>query len=169
MGIWHHRWLHIVGGLCVGASLVLTQSTPGARAVEPAESQIAQVPDVPPSEAALNRGLALIQQGAVVDATAAFREAIALDPNSSAAHYNLGLVLRQTGELQEAATAFWKALEADPEFAMAYSNLGAALWEGGNLDQAQEYLERAIQLQPDLGNAYYNLGLVQLDQQNYEA
>jgi tetratricopeptide (TPR) repeat protein len=161
MGIWQHRWLHLVGiaGVAVGG-LVISPSLRPALAQPP--QQVSQSPNVALAEQSLNRGLTLIQQGAVEAATVAFREAIELDPNSAAAYYNLGLVQRQTGQLQEAATSFWQALEADPYFAMAYSNLGAALWEGGNLEQAQEYLERAIQLQPDLGNAYYNLGLVQL-------
>lgn len=132
MGIWQHRWLHLVGiiGLTAGG-VSLHPNLPSVLAQN--TSQVSQAPNAALSEEALNRGLALIQQGAIEPATAAFREAIELDPNSAAAYYNLGLIQRQTGQLQEAATSFWQALEADPYFAMAYSNLGAALWEGGIL------------------------------------
>ena len=129
MGIWQHHRLYLVGlaGFVVAWGIAQPNLPPAAIAQTP--PQVAQAPNAALAEEALNRGLALIQQGAIEPATAAFREAIALDPNSAAAYYNLGLVQRQTGQLQEAATSFWQALEADPYFAMAYSNLGASLWE----------------------------------------
>jgi len=147
VGIHRYRWRHLVGAVCLGTGTLIGLGIPLSTENAPATTAQAQVAS--PAEAALNRGLTLIQQGSVDAAIAAFQESIQIDPSMAAAHYNLGLALRQTGELQEAADAFWQALEADPQFAMAYSNLGASLWEGGNLDQATEYLERAIALQPD--------------------
>ncbi|MEO1300393.1 MAG: tetratricopeptide repeat protein, partial [Cyanobacteria bacterium J06636_16] len=184
MLVLQNRWLRLIGAVCLGAGVLVSteglwhpsitnpaEASPNQAALSltPLQTLLAQTPPASPAQATLDRGLELIQQGAVTEAIAAFEEAIQLDPSMAAAHYNLGLDLRQTGELQAAADSFWKALEADPQFAMAYSNLGAALWEGGNLEQATDYLERAIELQPDLGNAYYNLGLVKLDAQDYEA
>ena len=119
------------------------------------------------AEAALNQGLALIEQGQVDKALTQFQQAATLDPTMAAAHYNVGLALRQQGQIQAAASAFWQAIRADPEFALAYANLGGALVEGNNLDQAEEYLQRAIAIQPDLGNAHYNLGLVYRSQRRY--
>ena len=119
MGIWQYRWLRLVGlaGFAAGGAVTLPNVPLTAIAQTP--PQVAQAHNAALSEEALNRGLALIQQGAIEPATTAFREAIELDPNSAAAYYNLGLVQRQTGQLQEAATSFWQALEADPDFAMA--------------------------------------------------
>ena len=134
----------------------LAQSLPSLKPTQPAALE------------KLNQGLALIQEGKLADAIAAFREATQLNPQLAPAHYNLGLALRQTGELQAAADAFYQATQADPDFALAFANLGAALLEGNNLEQAQAYLSKAIELDPNLGVAYYNYGLVLSEQGKLE-
>ncbi len=129
-------------------------------ALKMAQSLPVLTPTQPAAVEQLNQGIALIQQGKVPEAIAAFRQASQLNPQLAPAHYNLGLALRQSGQLQEAADAFYQATQADSDFALAFANLGAALLEGNNLQQAQDYLTRALELDPNLGVAHYNYGLV---------
>lgn len=128
------------------------------------ELQAQSLPVLTPTQPAaveqLKQGIALIQQGKLPEAIAAFRQASQLNPQLAPAHYNLGLALRQVGQLQASADAFYKATQADPNFALAFANLGAALLEGSNLQLARDYLGRALELDSNLGVAHYNYGLV---------
>ena len=80
MGISHHRWLHLAGLVCLISSVTVVSEKQLQVAIASPPPQIAQAPNTSPSESALNRGLELIQRGAVEEAIASFREAIELDP-----------------------------------------------------------------------------------------
>jgi len=76
-----------------------------------------------------NLGNALVDQGKLDEAVAAFRRAIALRPNFAEAHSNLGDALQDEGQLEEAIAAYGRAIALRPNFSEAYSNLGNALRE----------------------------------------
>ncbi len=61
-------------------------------------------------------GLALRRQGLNGEATAAYRRAVALDPQSAGAQAALGDLLELSGDDEDAAQCFHHAAESDPDF-----------------------------------------------------
>ena len=78
-----------------------------------------------------NLGVALLDRGAVSEATAHFREAVRRQPDSARAHNYLGVALARSGDYDRAIPHFAQALRLDPSFSLARSNLDRALSMGG--------------------------------------
>jgi hypothetical protein len=103
-------------------------------------------------------GNALIEKGLSADAIAAYRRALDILPNHSAAHYNLGIALRAQGQLEDSMAALRRAVELKPDHVDALVNLGNALCELRRFDDAHLAFERALLFQPNNAEAHYNLG-----------
>jgi tetratricopeptide (TPR) repeat protein len=95
------------------------------------------------------------------EASACFRQAIALEPRHTAAHNALGVALSEKGQMDEAIACFKKAIELDPIDALAHVNLGNALKGKGHLDEAIACFRKALQFQPDLTAAKKALAAAQ--------
>jgi tetratricopeptide (TPR) repeat protein len=93
------------------------------------------------------------------EASAAYREALKLDPGNWRYYLNLGLACKKTGGSDDALAAFKKALELSPESFSANKEIGEALAKAGKFDEAKPYYEKAVSLSPDDAEAHYNLGL----------
>ncbi|MGA2532239.1 MAG: tetratricopeptide repeat protein [Candidatus Aminicenantales bacterium] len=93
------------------------------------------------------------------EASAAYREAVKLDPANWRYYMNLGLACKKMGGADEALAAFRKALELNPESFSANKEIGETLGRAGKLDEAKPYYEKAVGLRPDDPDAHYNLGL----------
>ncbi len=118
------------------------------------------------------------------EAVVAYRQALALRPNSLPIYNNLGYALHQQGLFDEAISYYQKALELKPDFTEAEANLGNTLHAQGKLSSEQQldyaqlnyklgtqrkkagdlktaaaYYKQAIALQPDLVEAHYELGI----------
>lgn len=109
-------------------------------------------------------GLTLRAQGKSLEAIAAFRRAIQLNPNEAQFHFNLGAILQECGKLDEAIDAYRQAIRIRSDFAEAYANLGAALRDQGKPAEAVAMQRQAIKLKPTLAPAYANLGAALNDQ-----
>ena len=72
-------------------------------------------------------GYALDEDGDKAGAEAAYRAAIAADPQLVRAHGNLGCILGERGDLAGAARSFAAALKIDSSFANAKAGLQLAL------------------------------------------
>jgi tetratricopeptide (TPR) repeat protein len=70
--------------------------------------------DMNTAEAHADQGDRLRRQHRAADAEAAYRAAIALDPQLPRAHSGLSLVLRDTGRRADAKAAFAEATRLDP-------------------------------------------------------
>jgi serine/threonine protein kinase/tetratricopeptide (TPR) repeat protein len=106
-------------------------------------------------------GVALLSKGDTDGAIAAYRQAIALDPEFAIAHTNLGNVLAwNTPQLDEAIAEYHKAIELDPKYATGHFHLANALSQQGKLDEAIAEYQKAIDFQPDYAEAHCNLGHV---------
>ena len=66
-----------------------------------------------------SKGSVLHKMGRILDAKAAFEEAIRWNPHYANAHFNLGLVLYQTGNVTGSIHQFQTTLRIDPNHTMA--------------------------------------------------
>jgi tetratricopeptide (TPR) repeat protein len=90
-------------------------------------------------------------------AEAAYRSALAIDPDRADTHVNLGRLLHERGDPAAAAEEYRHALRARPEDATAAFNLGVALEDlGRDLDAIDAY-EKATALDPGHADAFFNL------------
>jgi len=114
------------------------------------------------SDAHNNLGQILVDAGKYDAAIAAYRRAVALQPENPVFLYNLGAALHlHKQERTEAERCYRQALVRKPDFAPALSNLGALLLEldEEHWSEALELLERALMLMPDDPKTLNSLGL----------
>ncbi|MFZ6648627.1 tetratricopeptide repeat protein [Undibacterium sp. TJN25] len=98
-------------------------------------------------------------QGLPEQASASYRQAIAIKPEYAEPYNNLGNSLRQMGKYDEAATAFEKALSLSPGYAAASLNLGDLLVEAGRIQEAILRYQQTIAIAPGMADAYFHLGV----------
>jgi predicted O-linked N-acetylglucosamine transferase (SPINDLY family) len=87
-------------------------------------------------------------------ATACFRQALALAPDSLEALNDLGHALTRTGKLGPAIALLERALARDPDHVGAINNLGSALAAQGRVEEAIAQHRRAVDLRPDDPNVH---------------
>jgi len=104
------------------------------------------------------RGRRLHNRGDKAGAEAAYRAAIATDPQDAHAHYNLGILLDRREDEAGAESAFRAAIAADPQLAQAHYNLGLLLEQRVDKAGAEAAYRAAIAADPELAVAHNNLG-----------
>ncbi len=99
-------------------------------------------------------------------ADAAFRRALALNPNSAPTHNWYGWYLLYLRRWDEAIAELGRAIELDPVSIIMKADLGLGLNHAGRWDQAAEQLRRTLELDPGqvwmlvgLGWAYVGQGM----------
>ncbi len=100
-----------------------------------------------------NQGPILARLGRLDDAVAAYREALARQPDYPEALNNLGVALMAQDKPQEAASAHRRAVELRPDYAEAQLNLGHALGLLGDMAGAEAAFRAAFARQPALSPA----------------
>lgn len=95
-----------------------------------------------------NLAIALRCSGNLEAAIAAYKRALAIQPDSAAVLSNLGGALRAACRLDEAIICLQRAIQLEPNLASAQFNLGLALEDAGSLDEALNCYERALLLEP---------------------
>jgi type IV pilus assembly protein PilF len=116
-------------------------------------------------------GMLLQLEGETELAEAAFKNALARDPNYSAASNNYGLFLFKQERFEEALVAFERAGE-DVEYERrdaALTNLGATALELQRPDKAKASFEQALRLNPRNSNALTALAQVEFNARNYSS
>jgi tetratricopeptide (TPR) repeat protein/transglutaminase-like putative cysteine protease len=110
-------------------------------------------------------GLAYAGANNHLEASAAFRKQIELDPNHKRANGELAMELQQTGKTDEAIAAYRKQLEVTPYDRTTLKNLGLLLAQLGRDADARTELEAAAAIPPDdpetklaLAQVYVRLG-----------
>ncbi|HEX3729332.1 MAG TPA: tetratricopeptide repeat protein [Opitutaceae bacterium] len=113
---------------------------------------------VRPAAALLEQGRELRGQGRAEEAIAAFREALALEPNLAEAHHQLGNALKALRRYAEAVPCLRSAALLAPENAAVWLNLGVACLELGWAEEAVARFRRAVELEPFRPDARNVLG-----------
>jgi Flp pilus assembly protein TadD len=93
------------------------------------------------------------------EALATLKEALELNPESTAGWNNLGIVCQHIGKLEEARTAFERAYKLNPAQADPLVNLGAVCLRQGDPGNALQYLQLASELLPGHPAVHANLAL----------
>ena len=130
--------------------------------LERAAEEIARAAEIvgPTPESALAMGLVLRRQGRLAEAEAAFRRALAHDPEDAAVRTALGVTLARRGRLEKARAELARAAELDPADPEARYNLGLVLARGGDAAGAEAAYRRALELAPRHPEAHNNLGIL---------
>ncbi len=108
----------------------------------------------------INLGSGYLHAGDSDRAEAAFRRALALNPDHPLGYYNLGLVALRRGRADEASAWFERALALAPRSWEVYQGLGEAAMAGGRSDEAAAALRQAVALNPRDAKAHARLGLL---------
>ncbi|CAH2604538.1 Tetratricopeptide repeat protein [Rhodovastum atsumiense] len=113
-----------------------------------------------PDDAELHftRGNAQLCRGAMAEAEACFRQALACDPGHALALTNLGSLLRHQDRPEEALAQFRQALARRPDLAAVHNNVGSTLLALRRPQEALAPLREAVRLAPDFAEACNNLG-----------
>ena len=93
------------------------------------------------SDAHVNLGRMLHEEGAPLAAQQHYRRALESDPSHPTAAFNLGVALEDLGRLNEARNAYLRALELDPENADAHYNVAGIYERRGDKANALQHLK----------------------------
>ncbi len=124
-------------------------------------SRAAEIQDPNDARTSLRVGLLYGQAGDFVEAEAAFRRAIKLDPNLAEAHYNLGLAIlakSRNPAWDSADSEFKTCLQLRPNYSEAANMLGVGLLETGQTALAVAQFRSALLLDPHSAEIHFNLG-----------
>jgi tetratricopeptide (TPR) repeat protein len=111
----------------------------------------------------INAAGALVKEGKLDEAQAAY-EAMAVEmPAVPLIPYNLGFIYKKKGDAAKAEASFRKAAELDSKFPEAYNALAVALLEGGRKDEALAVLEKGVVAVPQDARLQYSLGAFYLN------
>jgi tetratricopeptide (TPR) repeat protein len=113
----------------------------------------------PPSQARVQRALALHQQGGIDAAERLYRDVLREEPGNAIATHYLGMVAWQRGDRAEAERLMRAALAADASIADFHNNLGLLLRDTHRLDEAIACYRRTLEVDPHWLEAFNNLGL----------
>jgi tetratricopeptide (TPR) repeat protein len=90
------------------------------------------------------------------EAEAAYRRALAIDPEHGGARLNLGRLLHERGDPRGAELHYRQATASSEHRALAAFNLGVALEDQGLLDEALFAYARALEADRALADAHFN-------------
>jgi len=99
----------------------------------------------------------------------AYKQAIRLRPDYTAAYERLGSRYLKSKKYNEAIEMFRQLATLKPGDANAPNNMGEAYFELNKLNEAVESFRQSIRLKPDFGKAYYNLGRTLMAMGNRDA
>jgi protein O-GlcNAc transferase len=119
-------------------------------------------------QAKLEQGLALQQQGRLIEAEFFYEEVLRHAPKNVDAMHLLGVLAVQTGRAQRGIDLIRKAIKLDPNFAVAHDNLGSGLRALGRYKDALASHEKAIALKSNYAEAHFNRGNVLKDLNRFD-
>jgi tetratricopeptide (TPR) repeat protein/2-polyprenyl-3-methyl-5-hydroxy-6-metoxy-1,4-benzoquinol methylase len=110
------------------------------------------------TEALIEDGNKLEEQGQLAEAMSRYDAALAADPHCARAHLNRGNVLLATARTDEARVAYEAAIACDPQYAAAHFNLGNLNCRIGEHSLGIANYRAAIALKSDFADAFVAIG-----------
>ncbi len=107
----------------------------------------------------LRAGNAFRDGGATEQALAAYRQALARNPDNPTALANLGTALADLNRLDEAAETLRRALAKEPANALTLFNLATVRARQGDFDDAIRLCAESVRIDPRSASARSNLGI----------
>lgn len=105
-----------------------------------------------------NLGLAVQNEGNLLQAINLFKKSIEKAPQYHSAYNNLGVALESLGKGEQAKTFYRLAIQLEPDFKAPYVNLAFILLHTGEPEEAIKYGMTAIQIDPKFTEAYIIVG-----------
>lgn len=129
---------------------------------------IGKIPDC--DECHVQLGEVYSRQKQYEQAEAAYKAAVALNPESAEAYDGLAALYNSTNRLDLAADAAARAMElhgagGGGDATSAY-NTGAIMMNSGKVTEARAQFQRAIQLDPNMAEAHFQLGMTYINEGN---
>ena len=97
---------------------------------------------------AMQRGVALWQQGRGAAAVAEFNTAVQQMPNSATPHVYLSRIARERGDIRIALAEALRAAQLEPSNGVALREVGAVQLARGDNDAARRFFVRAVRANP---------------------
>jgi tetratricopeptide (TPR) repeat protein len=141
----------------VWVCLMFTVMVPAGRAQSAAGPQ-SEAKNKTPKELFIE-GENALRAGDLQRAAAAFRQVVAIDPQSAGAYANLGVINMRRKQWKEALRMFRKADRLAPQVAGIRLNIGLAYYRQNDFRNAIPPFESVVRDQPDSTQARYLLGL----------
>ena len=98
------------------------------------------------------------EAGRYAEAIAAYKKAVALNPDYADAYHGLGLAYLMVGQDTDAIAACKKAIALKPYCAESYGNMGRAYYELGQYAEAIVAFKKTIAIKPDYSFVYCAMG-----------
>lgn len=117
---------------------------------------------------AFSAAVALMREGKVDEAEAAFKEILTKNPSVPEVHYNLGYLYSQKKDWASAEAAYQKATELRPGYVDAWMGLYRAYMESGQKDKAAEIMKQAVATNSENPTVQFNLGVAYLNGQQLD-
>ena len=118
------------------------------------------------AECQRNLGIVYGRMESYAEAEAAFRAALALDPDNAESYDGLAEIYnaqRRFDDAAEASAAAARLSGGGGDDPTAVFDQGLIFWNAGRLDEARQQFERTLQLDPGHGEAHYWLGMANLN------
>jgi tetratricopeptide (TPR) repeat protein len=106
-----------------------------------------------------NLGLALEQEGRIIDAVGHYSRALEINPRYVDAHVNIGVALSALGRFDEAVGHYKDAIRLRPGLLEAHYNLGGLFLRRGEVDEAIEHFDESLRINPGIAQAHNGLGI----------
>lgn len=116
----------------------------------------------------IDKGNTFYSKGDYEEALSQYKQALCLDPKSSAALRNKGLALYNLMDYKGSIETFDEALKLDKDDANVLTDKGRSLIELGKEDEALECLNQAIEINPQDYSALFNRGIALNSRANAE-
>lgn len=129
------------------------------RKLRNASAPEARAPDA--SAELISRGNALLAQGKLPEALAAYQLAIAARPDNALAHLNTGYALQELSRHGEAIASLQRAAVLDPAMTDAHYLLGKSLFAQGDFERASASFMAALQANASFAHAHADLARTQ--------
>jgi protein O-GlcNAc transferase len=126
-------------------------------ALESAHGTSAALDPTPRGDILRRRGNAFLAEGKLDEASASYREAIALNPQDADACLNLGFALGEQQRYEEAEHALQRSLDINPALVDAFYIRGVMARKQGKTEIATENFVQVLDLKPDFEIVYGDL------------